>query len=578
VSDLDFLARSSLLAGLAARELEAAAALMRPCAFAPGELLCSAGGPGERCWILTAGLVRVLGGEGSEEVVARHRKGASVGEVAAILGEAYAETVVASTPTRALELRAEDVRELTRRHPRILANALATVQGRLTRARSRGGEGELGETVALAADDALRQGILAAARMATPRPVTGLDRRFSFAGAVTAADDLVHAHATVLLAAELDPAEVEAHLREADRVVALVTSAADAERLGRLRSAPGTHAEAEVVLAGAEADAASRRWDAGVPLRVVRRCAGLENGSLPPAELAWLGRHVTGTKLGLALGAGGAKGYAHVGVLQVLEEAGYVVDCVAGSSVGAIVASLLALGDDAAGIEQAMRSAFDAGAVAEVFRTTLGGRGGGLEVMLALLREITRERTFADTTIPLTVMAVDLDTRGPAPLRSGPLWEALAAATALAGVFPPRERDGHRLVDGLALVPVPTAALQDDGADVTIAVNLIGREVLPSWPGDPPPEPPPERRRRGVLDNLLEVMDLSQLAESARNAELADVVVTPRFGPGEWRDFHLADQFLDAGRGAAEAALPALSGLALPTGGVRQTKTRGGRP
>lgn len=62
------------------------------------------------------------------------------------------------------------------------------------------------------------------------------------------------------------------------------------------------------------------------------------------ADLGWLARHLTRTKLGLALGAGGAKGYAHVGVLQVLEEAGYVVDCVAGSSIGAIVGAYLASG------------------------------------------------------------------------------------------------------------------------------------------------------------------------------------------------------------------------------------------
>jgi hypothetical protein len=59
-------------------------------------------------------------------------------------------------------------------------------------------------------------------------------------------------------------------------------------------------------------------------------------------------------------------------------------------------------------------------------------------------------------------------------------------------------------------------------------------------------------------------MDLSQLAESVRHAELADVVITPRFGPGEWRDFHLADLYLAAGRAAAEEQLPTLRSLALP--------------
>ena len=163
------------------------------------------------------------------------------------------------------------------------------------------------------------------------------------------------------------------------------------------------------------------------------------------------------------------------------------------------------------------------------------------------------------------VMTVDLTERRPAPLTEGPLWEALVAATALAGMFPPHERDGHRLVDGLALVPVPTAAVADLGADITLSVNLMAHETLASWPGhDQPPEEPGRRRFR-MLDTLLEVMDLAQLDTSVRNAALADVVVTPRFGPGSWREFELADLFLAAGREAAQQQLPALEALARPT-------------
>jgi predicted acylesterase/phospholipase RssA len=119
-------------------------------------------------------------------------------------------------------------------------------------------------------------------------------------------------------------------------------------------------------------------------------------------------------------------------------------------------------------------------------------------------------------------------------------------------------------VDGLALVPVPTGSVIEDGADVTVSVNLMSADTLERWPGGPPPEPPPERRRRGMLDTLLEVMDLSQLEDSVQHAALADVVITPRFGPSDWRDFHLADLFLAAGRAAAEEQLPELKSLALP--------------
>ncbi len=162
-------------------------------------------------------------------------------------------------------------------------------------------------------------------------------------------------------------------------------------------------------------------------------------------------------------------------------------------------------------------------------------------------------------------MSVDLTSREPAPIREGTLWEALMAATALAGMFPPYERDGHRLVDGLALVPVPTGAVIEDGADVTVAVNVMGRETLPAWPGqDALPEAPKKTRGTRTLETLLEVMDLMQLDTGIRHTELADVPITPRFGPGSWRDFHLADLFLAAGRAATEERLPELRAIARP--------------
>ena len=270
------------------------------------------------------------------------------------------------------------------------------------------------------------------------------------------------------------------------------------------------------------------------------------------------------TKLGLALGAGGAKGYAHVGVLEVLERAGYAVDYVGGSSIGAIVGAYVALGMNAAEIDATLRAAFTPEAIAEVFKLSLSGESTGRETMTRILRETTRDRSFEDTEIPFVAMAVDLNAGLPAPLRDGPIWQALLASTSLAGMFPPLEVDERRLVDGLALVPVPVDAVAAEGADVMVAVNIMSRDTLPAWPGEAPPEPEPKRRGSRMLETLLEVMDVSQLDTSVRNAAQADVAVTPRFGPSGWRDFELADLFLAAGRQAAEEQLPTLQSLARP--------------
>ena len=99
------------------------------------------------------------------------------------------------------------------------------------------------------------------------------------------------------------------------------------------------------------------------------------------------------------------------------------------------------------------------------------------------------------------------------------------------------------------------------------------KRQLAAWPGESDEAAAAAVRRRtgsGMLDTLLEVMELAELDNSVSHAARADVVVTPRFGPASWRDFHLADRFLAAGRAAAEEELPSLRALASPRLPARQ--------
>jgi NTE family protein len=391
-----------------------------------------------------------------------------------------------------------------------------------------------------------------------------LDRSLSFAGALTASDELASENDTVLIPSELDPDTLGVLLDEVDRVVALVGNAEEAASLGRVAAAAEGR-RLEIVLVSDEAREASRMWYPGTLDLVVRDCPRQAGFPLAGEDVAWIARHLTRTKLGVALGAGGAKGYAHVGFLQVLEEEGYTVDYVGGSSIGGFVATQLALGRDAAEIDARFRDTFSPENVGQLFKSPLVG-SAGLETLTGMLKEATGGAFFSHTKIPLVILAVDLTDRVPIAQRRGPLWEALLAALSVAGVFPTQERDGHRLIDAIALVPVPTAAVLEDGADIIASVNLLGAEALEQWPGvpDEPEEEPKKPRRRGPLDTMLEAMDLSQVDTSARHAALADLVVSPRFGPAEWRDFHLAELFLAAGRDAAREQLPTLRALAKP--------------
>jgi predicted acylesterase/phospholipase RssA/CRP-like cAMP-binding protein len=560
------LARSPLFADLSEADLEAVVERMRPRSFAEGEELCRAGEPSDRTWIITGGLVHWLAPtpEGGGEFVLRMRKGEVIGAQDALIGAPRSATVMASTPTTAMELDAEELIDVARRFPQILLNVIQTQRERMIRASVRRAAKQRGEEVALLAGPSVKDvlaWLAAAARSATPRPVTVLDRRFSVAGALTASDELLAENATVLILGELDAKTLGVLHDEVDRVVAFAGTAAEAELLGDF--AGSAEGSLEVVLIGAEAEAAHRSWRPEAKRLVVRICQREDGIPLANSDLAWLARHVTRTKLGLVLGAGGAKGYAHVGALEVLENAGYTVDYIGGSSIGGFVSTQIALGYNAGEINERFRNAFDADLVSALFSSPFGGGPAGREALTGMLKRVTEERWFSDARIPLMVMAVDLNDRAPFPQREGPLWEALLAALSVAGVFPPQERDGHRLVDGLALVPVPTASVLEDGADVVVSVNLMSAETLERWPEGPEPEAAPARKK-GMLDTILEVMDLSQLDTSIRHAALADVVVTPRFGPADWRDFQLADLFLAAGRTAALEQLPALQALSKP--------------
>jgi NTE family protein len=496
----DVLGRNPLFAGLGLPELEELEAAMRPQTFAANDVICREGEPGDSLFVVVEGFARVLL---HDRDVARLRRGDVIGEMSLVSGEPRSATVVAAVPTSALELSREDVASLIARQPRILENLTRILSDRLAATTARVGETSRGEAVVLlAGEHAPVAEILAATETASPRPVASIDVRSSLEP-LESLDDLLADHGTV------------------------------------------------VVVANAGQDSVTEAAD---------RTVSVDGGE----DIPWLGRHLSRTKLGLALGAGGAKGYAHVGALAVLEEAGYTVDYVSGSSIGAMVGAWLALGRNAGEIEATMREAFRPEAIEEVFKLSLSGGSTGLDAMTRLLRETTDDKTFADLVIPLVVMTADLNAQAPAPVTEGPLWEALLAATALAGMFPPREQDGKRLVDGLALVPVPTDAVAEAGADVTVAVNIISRQTRVAWPGEAPPAEPTRGPRSRMLDTLLEVMDMAQLDSSERHAAHADVPITPRFGPSSWRDFHLADLFFEAGRQAAEEQLPALRSLARP--------------
>jgi NTE family protein len=519
--------------GLDERALHDISGQMRRRLFGARDVIVREGDTGDSLFVIEEGVAQVTverGGAGKP--LARLRRGDVVGEMSLVTGERRSASVVASVPTQVLELGRDEFVSVLARHPTLLVNLSRILSRRLAHASQSRRRGEAVALLTGAAAAGRAPDFVEAARRSSPGKVVGL----KVDPALARLDDLLAGHATVVIAGDLEETSLRLLVDQVDRVVVVLT--------------PGETAAAAALLA---------------PLGDrVERVVAEKDVLLSRKGLSRLGRVLTRTRLGLALGAGGAKGYAHVGVLQVLEEEGYTVDAVGGSSVGAMVGAWLALGKTAAEVLATMRARFSPENVAEMFTLTWAGTSSGAEMHRRICRETTGEKSFDDLELPFVAMAVDLNTRQPVPIRQGPVWEGLVASTALAGLYPPFLRDGQRLVDGLALVPVPTTAVAEAGADVMVSVNLMSRETLPAWPSGDVPAPAGPRRTTGTLDTLLEVMDLAQVDSSVRHAALADVVITPRFGPSTWRDFHLADLFLAAGREAARAQLPALRTLARP--------------
>jgi len=273
-----------------------------------------------------------------------------------------------------------------------------------------------------------------------------------------------------------------------------------------------------------------------------------------------LARQIAGIEVGLALGAGAAKGFAHIGVLRVLEESGVPIDYLAGCSIGAIVGALYAGGTSLRAIERQLQ-----GADRKVTRWTLPLRSiwsdAGLKQMLRASGPTVR---FRDLQIPFAAVATDIATGREAVLRRGLVWRAVQASVSIPGIFPPALVSGRPLVDGGLVNPVPSQTVRDMGADIVVAVDLMSPSArsqesvsLPmATSGAPTPRIP------NLVEMLWRSNEIMQEEVTLRSAASGDVTIEPKIGRVRWRDFsHKGQEFIAAGEHAAREKLPELRRL-----------------
>ena len=192
-------------------------------------------------------------------------------------------------------------------------------------------------------------------------------------------------------------------------------------------------------------------------------------------------------RVALALGAGGARGLAQIGVIEAIQARGLRIDAVAGSSSGALVGGVFAAGK-LAEFREAIE-ALDRGAFLRLLSDPALGEGGLFHGhrLVAAMREVVGDPDIETLPVPFTAVAVDLLRQRVVWLRSGPLWQALRASFAIPGLFTPAIVHGRELVDGGLLAPLPITATRLSDAHRLIAVDMHG------WPERPHGELPDEQ-------------------------------------------------------------------------------------
>ena len=299
--------------------------------------------------------------------------------------------------------------------------------------------------------------------------------------------------------------------------------------------------------------------------------------------------------IGLALGSGGARGWAHIGVMRTLARAGIEPDIICGTSVGALVGGLHLAGKLDA-LEDWARNLNKMRILSYLDLRVTGGVIGG-QRLIAMMREHLGTTTLEELPLPFTSVATDLLTGHEVWLRKGDLVDVLRASISLPGLFSPVEIDGRWLVDGALVNPLPVSVCRAMGAHVVIAVNLsadpIGRARMPGQriaratgfdlPRDMPGAPGELNHGLGswlrslfvreadspsILGVMVQSLNilLDRITRSRLAGEPPDISIAPRLGHIGLLEFDRAEEVIVEGALAAERALGELGEMIAAVG------------
>ena len=254
-------------------------------------------------------------------------------------------------------------------------------------------------------------------------------------------------------------------------------------------------------------------------------------------------------KIGLALGSGGSRGLAHIGVIKVLEENNIPIDFIAGSSIGAMVGGFYAAGLSIKEIEEIALSTNWRRVFSVLFDPHLKQGLIGGEKLKTFIENYINGKKFEDCKVPFVTVATDLKTGEVVVLNKGEIAQAIRTSISIPLVFKPAEINGRMLVDGGLSAPVPVEIVRGMGADIIIAVNLdkhyCDEEYKPGW--------------YDIINDSLNILR-HHLALS--NVASSDIVININVGKNNhWYQFTNGQDKILAGEKATKEVLPQLKEL-----------------
>jgi len=486
-----------------AQTIEGLESLMAWARLPGGDVLFRQGDPGDALYILLSGRLRAVAEDpdGGRRVLNDMGPGECVGEMALLTGDPRSATVLAVRDSQLVRISSEAWETIRERYPRVLLGMATTLARRLARGGAPRRMARTAGRVALipASPDVPLEGLVdrLAGALSAFGPTLRLsaklcDRLLGMRGAAQLAPDAPRSmrveawleeeearHRFILLEADPTPSNwTRRCLREADRVI--LVARADGDRApGSIESALAAqrslaHAPAWVLVllhaGGTRLPSGTNEWLAQRSIQEHHHVRIDDE-----ADVGRLARRIAGRSIGIALGGGGARGFAHLGVLRALREAGVPIDAVAGTSMGAVIGALSAMGLDYETVLDMSEKVFVRGRPHREFTVPVFSiiRSRKLD---RLIHSVYGDAEIEDLWLPFTCISSNLTTTEMVTHRRGSVWKAVRASASLPGVFVP-VIDGHDLlVDGGVINNLPGDILRRSCGGPVLVVE-VSRET-----------------------------------------------------------------------------------------------------